>query len=191
MDTRQSLRRSRSGQELRTSNQQQQIRDHSQSQSHQEVEGHQPSPTHSNAEHSDGPRKRIRGRTHRSDLWGMDPNKRIEIQINDRGQGYGDGARKVVDLMRTFARNCHKVPIEIFDWQKMQQEIKDEAWQHVKKLVRFWHSEEGKVRIITNKSNRTKQKMGHSTGSKSFGRNREEEREKRVERKYHEQSYLL
>uniref|UniRef100_A0A5B7BPA4 Bromo domain-containing protein n=1 Tax=Davidia involucrata TaxID=16924 RepID=A0A5B7BPA4_DAVIN len=45
-------------------------------------------------------------------------------------------------------------------------------------LILFWNSEEAKERSVKNKANRAQQKMGHTTGTKSFARLREEERVK-------------
>ncbi|KAA8536584.1 hypothetical protein F0562_029062 [Nyssa sinensis] len=50
-------------------------------------------------------------------------------------------------------------------------------------LIMFWNSEEAKERSVTNKANRAQQKMGHTTGTKSFARLREEERAKRPDGK--------
>ncbi|XP_058067679.1 uncharacterized protein LOC131217013 [Magnolia sinica] len=49
-----------------------------------------------------------------------------------------------------------------------------------KALIEFWNSEEGKVRNKINTENRRKQRISHTTGTKSFARIREEERKKRA-----------
>ncbi|CAL5329790.1 hypothetical protein CsSME_00010250 [Camellia sinensis var. sinensis] len=50
-------------------------------------------------------------------------------------------------------------------------------------LISFWNSKEAQERSVTNKASRAQQKTMHTTGTKSFARVREEQREKRPDGK--------
>ncbi|XP_017971751.1 PREDICTED: uncharacterized protein LOC18607151 isoform X1 [Theobroma cacao] len=50
-------------------------------------------------------------------------------------------------------------------------------------LISYWNSDDTKKRCATNKANRAKQKGGHASGTKSYARIREEERNKRPDGK--------
>ncbi|XVE48567.1 hypothetical protein DITRI_Ditri01bG0011800 [Diplodiscus trichospermus] len=50
-------------------------------------------------------------------------------------------------------------------------------------LISYWNSDETKKRCATNRANRLKLRGGHSSGTKSFARKREEERRKRPDGK--------
>ncbi|XP_052194420.1 uncharacterized protein LOC127802577 isoform X2 [Diospyros lotus] len=58
-------------------------------------------------------------------------------------------------------------------------------------LVSFWNSKEAQDRSVTNKANRRRQKLSHTTGTKSFARIREEQREKRPDGKELSQAELF
>ncbi|KAM7482103.1 hypothetical protein LguiB_006686 [Lonicera macranthoides] len=55
-----------------------------------------------------------------------------------------------------------------------------DQWEY---LISYWNSEEGEKRSAINKEIRARQKFNHTTGTKSFARVREEEKEKRPDGK--------
>nr|DAD19695.1 TPA_asm: hypothetical protein HUJ06_021158 [Nelumbo nucifera] len=66
--------------------------------------------------------------------------------------------------------------------EQLESRVDAHQWRN---LVQFWRSEKGTARSTTNKPNRSKQTINHTTGAKSFARVREElkiERETDVSR---------
>ncbi|KAF8391084.1 hypothetical protein HHK36_023384 [Tetracentron sinense] len=112
---------------------------------------------------SSGRRKRGRGPTRVLNLLTMPPGKKIRVEFNDMGQPIGDHASKFANLCGATVRNPNYAPLQVEKWKDMPDQAKEMMWKHILAMAK------------RNKINRSKQKLRHTGGTKSFACYKDEE----------------
>ena len=54
------------------------------------------------------------------------------MDVNEELQPISNSARQLSSLIGCLARDPKRLPLDYFDWRKMEQEKKDALWQEVK-----------------------------------------------------------
>lgn len=61
----------------------------------------------------------------------------IFVDVNDEPQPISNSARQLSFLIGCLARDPRRLPLDCFNWRKIEQEKKDALWQEVKRSFNF------------------------------------------------------
>ena len=67
----------------------------------------------------------------------------VLVDVNENSQPVSASSRQITTLIGVLARDRTRLPLDCFDWRKMEQQEKDLLWQDVKVCVHialFLHS---------------------------------------------------
>nr|CAD1837601.1 unnamed protein product [Ananas comosus var. bracteatus] len=100
--------------------------------------------------------KRAGGPTLLTEIWNLPKDEWIIVNFNNRWQPIGKEGRVLASFLGIMARNANLTPLHIQDWRAFPRKENKRLFKLVEK-----HSKK-------NRENRSKQKMPHIAGSKSF-----------------------